>query len=51
MINFRVFVGTTPYRISINSAIFVAAIDYENIFTTTDLRYFEDDGKRVGTKW
>ena len=44
MINFRVehfFVGMTPYHVNVNSAytffirlIFVAAIDYENIFTT-----------------
>ena len=38
----KIFVGTTPYRISVNSQcmlifarlIFVATIDYENMFTT-----------------
>ena len=43
----KFFVGTTPYRISVSSAcmlifirlIFVAAIDYENIFTTKISRF------------
>ena len=42
----KIFVGTIPYHINVNSAhaffvglIFVAAIDYENIFTTKISRF------------
>ena len=47
MINFqKLFVGMTHYHVNINSAhvffvriIFLAAIDYENIFTTKISRF------------
>ena len=49
MINFscgKIFVGTTPYRVNVNSAhvffvrlIFVAVIDYENIFMAKISRF------------